>query len=176
MTDKKLASVVITTQWVWFFWCFLYFCHQGKIEKYIKQHQIYSSLTTLVPLRRPVLRAAMRPTFLPWDLYRLTVDALPMCWWLPPPWGCSTGFIHTPLTLGQLLRLTLYLWNALPAFNRGLSIRPPPATIPTNHNNQTSIEPWPMATSMFSSILPYRQQGFISSHISIFWAVFISAL
>ena len=37
----------------------------------------------------------------------------------------------TPLTLGQQLRLTLYLWYARPAFNRGLSIRPPPATTPT---------------------------------------------
>ena len=21
-----------------------------------------------------------------------------MCWWFPPPWGCSTGFMATPLT------------------------------------------------------------------------------
>merc|ERR1719228_1112163 len=58
------------------------------------------------------------------------VEALPMCWWLPPPWGCSTGFIATPRTLGQLFLLTLYLWEDRPAFSIGLSIRPPPATIP----------------------------------------------
>mmetsp|Transcript_7688 Transcript_7688/g.13894 ORF Transcript_7688/g.13894 Transcript_7688/m.13894 type:complete len:87 (+) Transcript_7688:173-433(+) len=54
-----------------------------------------------------------------------------MCWWLPPPWGCSTGFMATPRTLGQALRLALYLWYAFPALRRGLSIRPPPATTPT---------------------------------------------
>ena len=54
-----------------------------------------------------------------------------MCWWLPPPWGCSTGFIATPRTLGHSLRLALYLWYATPAFRMGLSMRPPPATMPT---------------------------------------------
>ena len=39
-------------------------------------------------------------------------------------------FIQTPLTLGQLCLLALYLKYALPAFSIGLSIRPPPATIP----------------------------------------------
>lgn len=24
-----------------------------------------------------------------------------MCWWLPPPWGCSTGFMATPRTCTQ---------------------------------------------------------------------------
>merc|ERR1719370_178372 len=73
----------------------------------------------------------MRPTFLPAEVSLRTVEAIPICWWLPPPWGCSTGFMATPLTLGQQLRLTLYLWYARPAFKRGLSIRPPPATTPT---------------------------------------------
>merc|ERR1711926_22445 len=36
-----------------------------------------------------------------------------------------------PRTFGQQLRFTLYLWYARPAFNSGLSIRPPPATTPT---------------------------------------------
>merc|ERR1719495_468688 len=84
------------------------------------------------PLIRPVRRAAMRPTLRPAGLSRDTVDGVPICWWLPPPCGCSTGFIATPRTLGQQFLLTLYLWYALPAFNRGLSIRPPPATIPTD--------------------------------------------
>ena len=44
-----------------------------------------------------------------------------LCWWLPPPWGCSTGFIATPQTLGQQFLFTLNLWYALPAFNRGVS-------------------------------------------------------
>jgi hypothetical protein len=26
------------------------------------------------------------------------VEAWPMCWWLPPPCGCSTGFMATPRT------------------------------------------------------------------------------
>merc|ERR1712224_1060528 len=40
-------------------------------------------------------------------------------------------WVHAlPRTFGQLLRLTLYLWKLLPALRIGLSIRPPPATIP----------------------------------------------
>ena len=50
------------------------------------------------PLRRPVRRAAMRPTFWPGGASRRTVEAWPICWWLPPPWGCSTGFMATPRT------------------------------------------------------------------------------
>lgn len=71
-------------------------------------------------------------TFLPALVPLLTVEALPMCWWLPPPWGCSTGFMATPRTLGQQFRLALYLKYARPAFSTGLSILPPPATIPRN--------------------------------------------
>ena len=41
-------------------------------------------------------------------------------------------FIATPLTRGQLFLLTLNLWYARPAFNKGLSILPPPDTTPTN--------------------------------------------
>ena len=41
-------------------------------------------------------------------------------------------FIATPRTLGQQLRLALYLWYARPAFSKGLSMRPPPATMPMN--------------------------------------------
>jgi hypothetical protein len=59
-----------------------------------------SPLTTVVPRRRPVRRAAMRPTFWPGGADLRTVDAWPMCWWLPPPWGCSTGFMATPRTCG----------------------------------------------------------------------------
>ena len=40
-------------------------------------------------------------------------------------------FIATPRTLGQQFLFTLYLWYAAPAFRRGLSILPPPATTPT---------------------------------------------
>ncbi len=35
------------------------------------------------------------------------------------------------ITFGQLFRLTLNLWYALPAFSSGFSVRPPPATWPT---------------------------------------------
>jgi hypothetical protein len=70
-------------------------------------------------------------TFFPGGDWRLTVAAWPMCWWLPPPCGCSTGFMATPRTFGHSLRFTLYLWYARPAFRMGLSIRPPPATMPT---------------------------------------------
>merc|ERR1719247_4065860 len=55
----------------------------------------------LPPVRRPVRRAAMRPTLRPCALSRRTVAGLPVCWWLPPPKGCSTGFIHTPRTTGH---------------------------------------------------------------------------
>ena len=30
------------------------------------------------------------------------VEAFPICWWFPPPWGWSTGFIATPRVRGQL--------------------------------------------------------------------------
>ena len=56
-----------------------------------------------------------------------------MCLWLPPPCGWSTGFITTPLTCGKDFLILLYLWNKLPAFKTGLSVLPPPATIPTVH-------------------------------------------
>lgn len=46
-------------------------------------------------------RAAMRPTFWPGGAERRTVEAWPMCWWLPPPWGCSTGFMATPRTWAE---------------------------------------------------------------------------
>jgi len=39
-------------------------------------------------------------------------------------------FMATPRTLGQQFLFTLYLWYARPAFNTGLSMRPPPATMP----------------------------------------------
>ena len=42
-----------------------------------------------------------------------------------------TGETGDMLTFGQLLRLTLNLWYALPAFSSGFSVRPPPATCPT---------------------------------------------
>ena len=56
---------------------------------------IYSSFWApddLPPRSLPVLLAAMRPTFLPGGVPLLTVLGLPICWWLPPPWGCSTGY------------------------------------------------------------------------------------
>merc|ERR1719264_362145 len=83
------------------------------------------------PLRRPVRRAAMSPTFAPGHEDRAAVVGCPTCWWLPPPCGCSTGFMAEPRTLGQELRFTRYLWKLLPALSTGLSIRPPPATMPT---------------------------------------------
>ena len=130
------------------------------------------SSTCLRPRSWPVRRAAMRPTFWPGTESRRTVDGWPMCWWLPPPWGCSTGFMATPRTyvastrehasappplnsegsptharplhapglrfsqpqplrtFGHELRLALYLWKARPALSMGLSIRPPPDTMP----------------------------------------------
>ena len=54
-----------------------------------------------------------------------------MCCWLPPPCGWSTGFIATPLTLGQTFLFLEYLWNWFPAFKIGLSVLCPPATNPT---------------------------------------------
>jgi hypothetical protein len=38
--------------------------------------------------------------------------------------------MQTPLTFGHTCFLALYFQYALPAFNIGLSIRPPPATMP----------------------------------------------
>merc|ERR1719189_1423803 len=82
------------------------------------------------PLRRPVRLAAMSPTFAPGQAERAAVVGCPTCWWLPPPWGCSTGFMAEPRTFGQELRFTRYLWKLFPALRTGLSMRPPPATMP----------------------------------------------
>ena len=46
-------------------------------------------------------RAGESGTLRPCALSRRTVAGLPICWWLPPPKGCSTGFIHTPRTTGH---------------------------------------------------------------------------
>lgn len=95
-------------------------------------HQALSALAAVAaawPRRRPVLLAAIRPTFWPGGASRRTVLACPMCWWLPPPWGCSTGLIATPRTLGQQFLFTLYLWYAFPAFSIGFSVQPPLGTI-----------------------------------------------
>lgn len=45
--------------------------------------------------------------------------------------GTQSLTMATPRVLGQLFLLPLALKNARPAFNKGLSTRPPPATIPT---------------------------------------------
>merc|ERR1712118_504417 len=88
------------------------------------------------PRKRPVRRAAIRPTFLPGADARAIVVGWPTCWWLPPPCGCSTGFMALPRTFGQQLRLTLYLWKLFPALSTGLSRRPPPATMPTTPRHE----------------------------------------
>lgn len=44
--------------------------------------------------------------------------------------GYPRGGVGGGSTFGQLLRLHLYLWYALPAFSSGFSVRPPPATCP----------------------------------------------
>lgn len=95
--------------------------------------QIFSgtNLTAVVPLIRPVLLAAIRPTFWPAEANLLIVPGLPKCLWLPPPWGWSTGFILTPPTTGNLFLCLLYLWKRVPAFMIGFSFLPPPAMIPT---------------------------------------------
>ena len=84
----------------------------------------------LPPLIRPVLLAAIRPTFLPLEVSLLMVDGWPICCWLPPPWGCSTGFIATPLSLGQFFLFPLNLYHDLLALRSGLSVLCPPATTP----------------------------------------------
>ena len=85
----------------------------------------------LLPLIRPVLLAAIRPHFLPLDVSLLTVVGCPTCWWLPPPCGCSTGFIATPLTLGQCFLFPFALNQELAALRSGLSVLCPPAQTPT---------------------------------------------
>lgn len=37
----------------------------------------------------------MRPTLRPAGASLLIVEGLPICWWLPPPKGCSTGCVET---------------------------------------------------------------------------------
>ena len=56
-------------------------------------------------------------TLRPCALSRRTVEGLPICWWLPPPKGCSTGFIHTPRTVGHsfLLACTANTRRTMPS-------------------------------------------------------------
>ena len=57
------------------------------VRFYLLQIYSFPSLTMgFPPLILPVLLAAIRPTLRPAEVPRLTVDALPICWWLPPPW------------------------------------------------------------------------------------------
>merc|ERR1740117_2703586 len=94
----------------------------------------------LPPRRIPVRRAAMSPTLAPGGHSREVVVGWPTCWRLPPPCGCSTGFIAHPRTFGQQLRFTLYLWKLVPAFNMGLSKRPPPDTMPMTPRQVDGID------------------------------------
>src|SRR5207245_223271 len=72
----------------------------------------------------------IRPTFRPGGASYPTVDGFPTCWWDPPPCGWSTGFIATPRTLKAALLRDCYENHFLPAFVKGLSPRPAPATAP----------------------------------------------
>src|SRR3989442_1555954 len=72
----------------------------------------------------------IRPTFRPGGASYPTVDGFPTCWWDPPPCGWSTGFIATPRTLNAGLLKERYENHFLPAFVKGLSPRPAPATAP----------------------------------------------
>jgi hypothetical protein len=51
----------------------------------------------------------MWPTFLPGGVFLETAVGLPSCWWEPPPNGWLAAFMATPLTVGHLAPLTLYL-------------------------------------------------------------------
>lgn len=83
-----------------------------------------------LPPWKPVYLAAIWPDFCPGQASLLMVLGCPICWWLPPPWGCSTGFMATPLTYGQFFLLFLNFHLAVPAFRSGLSVLPPPAIRP----------------------------------------------
>merc|ERR1719242_1329817 len=106
-------------------------CEQSFVVNFPPPAGAHFLVLPAPPLRRPVRLAAMSPTFAPGQAERAAVVGCPTCWWLPPPCGCSTGFMAEPRTFGQELRFTRYLWKLLPALSTGLSIRPPPATMPT---------------------------------------------
>ena len=55
----------------------------------------------------PVSLAAMRPTLRPGGACLETVVGFPGYLWLPPPWGCETAAMATPLTFGYLCPLAL---------------------------------------------------------------------
>ena len=92
-------------------------------------YSLFLSLTA-VPFNLPVLRAAMSPTFCPGAASLLTVEACPICWWLPPPWGCSTGFIATPRTWNSeelsknlQIRLLSANWDSVLSLARQASVK-----------------------------------------------------
>lgn len=60
----------------------------------------------------------MRPTLRPAGASLRMVEGLPMCWWLPPPNGCSTGCRQREVlsVLGQLL--PTHLTQRLPPHSR----------------------------------------------------------
>lgn len=73
---------------------------------------------------------------------------------------CKLTFIATPRTRGHDFRFALYLWYERPAFKIGLSIRPPPATIPELKDLLNSLK---STRSSDSFILGHYQYTFSKS-------------
>lgn len=49
--------------------------------------------------------------------HRVTVVGWPTCWWFPPLWVCSIGFIAEPMIFGQQFLSTQYLWSSSPPWS-----------------------------------------------------------
>src|SRR5438445_554139 len=72
----------------------------------------------------------MLPTFLPGGVSRPTVVGFPACLCLPPPWGWDAAIIAWPLTTGHFRPRDFCRNHLGPAFKKGFSVRPAPATTP----------------------------------------------
>src|SRR3989344_1067420 len=78
----------------------------------------------------PVLFGAIFPTFLPGGEFLADWVGIPFACELLPPNGCDTEFIDVPLTLGHILFFAVIANHLEPAFRKGFSVLPEPATIP----------------------------------------------
>src|SRR2546430_1473450 len=89
----------------------------------------------------------MLPTFLPGGVSRPTVVGFPACLCLPPPWGWDAAIIAWPLTTGHFRPRDFCRNHLGPAFKKGFSVRPAPATTPiiARHLSyrETLLESWP---------------------------------
>ena len=104
-------------------------------------------------------------TFLPADLLLATVEGLPMCWWLPPPWGCSTGYKHHSqcyhfTSLKKAKECASYLWKSISQLRSVTSTCRMGSHSVTCHSTQANTPRlYPSLTGWYSIYRPFKDGG-----------------